>query len=319
MKATALISTLNMEREDWLNWRKKGIGGSDVGAICGISKYKSVIDVYLDKIGQSEEKEQSEAAYWGNALEEVVAQEFTKRTGKKVRRRNTMFQCSEYPFMLANIDREIIGEKAFLECKTVSIYGADDWEGDSIPDSYMLQIQHYMAVLGEDYTHCYIAVLIGGQRFVWKEIKRDQELINYIIDIEKDFWYKVENKILPHVDGTEASEKALNYLYPQAKESEVVLNLNNDIEYAILELDKIKADIKKLEEEKTLRENRIKEYLGECEVAKNDHYIVKWSNVKGRETFDTKRFKIEHPELANNYLKVGEPSRKLNIKSLENK
>ena len=61
MKALTLISTLNMEREDWLDWRRRGIGGSDVGAICGISKYKSPIDVYLDKIGQSEETEQSEA------------------------------------------------------------------------------------------------------------------------------------------------------------------------------------------------------------------------------------------------------------------
>ena len=317
MKALTLISTLNMEREDWLDWRRRGIGGSDVGAICGISKYKSPIDVYLDKIGQSEETEQSEAAYWGNTLEELVSQEFTKRTGKKVRRRNAMFQSSEYPFMLANIDRELIGEKAFLECKTVSVYGAADWEDDKIPDSYMLQVQHYLAVLGEYYTKCYIAVIIGGQRFVWKEIKRDQELIDYIIDIEKDFWYKVENKILPSVDGTEASEKALNYMYPQAKESSDILNLTTDIELAVAELENVKKEINKLEKEKTLKENQIKEFLGINEHGRSENYLVKWSNVKGRETFNTKQFKIDHPELADNYIEPGKPTRRLSIKTIK--
>ncbi|EGO8273418.1 endonuclease, partial [Enterococcus faecalis] len=100
-------STLSMSHQEWLEDRRKGIGGSDVATILGLNQYKSAYQLWLEKTGQVELKDtESEPAYWGNVLEEVVAKEFQERTGKKVRRRNQVFEHSLHPFLRANIDRE---------------------------------------------------------------------------------------------------------------------------------------------------------------------------------------------------------------------
>lgn len=88
--------------------------------------------------------------------------------------------------MVANIDRKIVGQNAILECKTANQYLLKEWEDEEIPASYLLQVQHYLAVTGAD--RGYIAVLVGGQKFIWKEVPRDEELIEMIIQLEKDFW-----------------------------------------------------------------------------------------------------------------------------------
>ena len=174
-------STSEMTHQEWLEDRRKGIGGSDVATVLGLNKYKSVYRLWLEKTGQVEvTSAQSEAAYWGNTLEEVVAEEFSKRTGKKVRRRNRVFEHSKYPFLRANIDRDIVGENAVLECKTANQYLANEWDEDEIPIQYICQVQHYMNVLNLDYV--YFAVLIGGQKFIWKKMELDQELIDMITE-----------------------------------------------------------------------------------------------------------------------------------------
>ena len=116
------ISTKNMSREDWLSLRRTGIGGSDAGAICGLNPYSSPLDVYFNKTGEAPETEDNEAMRQGRDLEEYVARRFTEETGLKVRRSNQMYRSIEHPFMIADIDRLIIGEDAGLECKT-----ANDW------------------------------------------------------------------------------------------------------------------------------------------------------------------------------------------------
>ncbi|HHR2781106.1 TPA: YqaJ viral recombinase family protein, partial [Listeria monocytogenes] len=80
----------------------------------------------------------------------------------------------------------VVGEDAILECKTASAYLAKEWEADEVPATYLVQIQHYLAVTGKN--KAYVAVLIGGNKFIWKEIERDDELINQIIAFELDFW-----------------------------------------------------------------------------------------------------------------------------------
>jgi putative phage-type endonuclease len=180
MKSNVLVNTLNITKDEWLVWRNRGIGGSDVGAIVGLNKWKSALDIYLDKTGRGKEYQENESAYWGNTLEEVVAREFEKRTGKKLKRRNAILQHPEYTFMLANVDRLLIGEKAGFEAKTVSAYGAEEWEGEEIPESYVLQCMHYMIVTG--LKKWYIACLIGGQKFVYKEI--ECAIINLVPVIE---------------------------------------------------------------------------------------------------------------------------------------
>ena len=131
-----LVSTKNLEHSKWLRYRKQGIGGSDAGAICGLNPYRTAIHVYYDKTSDEIEETDNEAMRQGRELEEYVARRFMEATGKKVRRTNFMYQHSKYPWMLADIDRLIVGENAALECKTTSPYMADKWDDDKIPLSY---------------------------------------------------------------------------------------------------------------------------------------------------------------------------------------
>src|SRR5690606_35289427 len=116
----AKILTLDMSREEWLKERKKGIGGSDASVIVGFNPWKSPFELYIEKTSDEVQEIENEATHWGNVLEDVVAEEFSRRTGKKVRRRTQIFKHKEYDWMIVNIDRDVVGERALLECKTTS-------------------------------------------------------------------------------------------------------------------------------------------------------------------------------------------------------
>lgn len=221
--ARVVVDTSNLSYEKWLEYRKTGIGGSDASVVCGINKYKSPIELWMEKTDQLPYQEAGEAAYWGTQLENVVRTEFTKRTGIEVRIVNQLLQSEEYPFMQANLDgiceHPDYGTCIF-EAKTASAYKAAEWE-NSIPAEYMLQVQHYMAVTG--YKGTYIAVLIGGNTFKWKYIERDDEIIEMLINIESDFWDHIINGTPPPIDGSEASTKFLADRFPESTSSQIVL------------------------------------------------------------------------------------------------
>ena len=283
-----------MNKLEWLKERQAGIGGSDVGAILGVNKYKTAFQVYIEKTETiSEVKEQSEAAYWGDQFEDIVAKEFEKRTGKKVRRDRKHYKNSEYPFMVANIDRKVVGENAILECKTANQYLASEWKDDEIPASYLLQVQHYLAVTGSDFG--YIAVLIGGQKFVWKEVPRDEELIKIIVEAEKDFWKKVQDKTPPALDGSSAAEK---YLSEKYKNSEVGKVEELGFEYK----DKLKNFFELKEQKEALEyqikeiENQVKNDLKDAELGIVPGYSISWKNISSNR-LDSKKLKSEYPEV----------------------
>ncbi|WP_392454846.1 YqaJ viral recombinase family protein [Chryseomicrobium aureum] len=299
--AQVLLATKDLSREEWLRARMAGIGGSDVSAIAGLNKYKSPMGVYLDKIGESPiEDITSEAAYFGTLLEDVVAQEFTKRTGMKVRNRFAILQHPKHPYMLANVDRMIVGKKEGLECKTASEYLKGEWEGDEVPTPYLLQIQHYMAVTG--YDAWWIAVLLGGNKFIFKRIERDEEIIEYLIKLEGDFWANhVIKKNPPEFDGSEASTRLLQALYPQA-EPKSEIQLDKTVETLIEARDAYIEDITALETKKKEIENQIKAQMGENEIGHVGSRTVKWSNVTSNR-IDTKTLKAEKPEIYQQYTK----------------
>ncbi len=299
--AQVLLATKDLSREEWLRARMAGIGGSDVSAIAGLNKYKSPMGVYLDKIGESPiEDITSEAAYFGTLLEDVVAQEFTKRTGMKVRNRFAILQHPKHPYMLANVDRMIVGKKEGLECKTASEYLKGEWEGDEVPTPYLLQIQHYMAVTG--YDAWWIAVLLGGNKFIFKRIERDEEIIEYLIKLEGDFWANhVIKRNPPEFDGSEASTRLLQALYPQA-EPKSEIQLDKTVETLIEARDAYIEDITALETKKKEIENQIKAQMGENEIGHVGSRTVKWSNVTSNR-IDTKTLKAERPEIYQQYTK----------------
>ena len=203
-----LVSTLNLDKKEWLKYRKGGIGGSDAGAICGLNPYRTAIQVYSDKRTDEIEEFDNEAMREGRDLEEYVARRFMETTGKKVRRANAMFYDEENPFMFADVDRMIVGENAGLECKTASPFSADKWEDDKIPLSYQIQCYHYMSVMNAD--RWYVAVLIYGTEFKVYCLERDEEMIQNLIQIEKDFWNNhVQAGVIPEPDGSKLADKVL--------------------------------------------------------------------------------------------------------------
>jgi putative phage-type endonuclease len=302
MQAKVLVNTLDMSREEWLEARKKGIGGSDVAAIAGlIPKYKTAMHVYLEKTGQVEKADlQSEAAYWGSKQEPLVAEEFSLRTGLKVKRRNAILQHPEYPWMLANVDRIIVGKREGLECKTTNEFLKDEWSDEQIPAPYILQCQHYMAVTG--YEKWWIAVLIGGNKFKYKPIERDEEIIRYLIDMEKDFWLNhVEKNIPPAFDGSEASSNLLSKLYPVGNENETV-ELPEDAKSLIEIYEEAKAAEKEILERKKEAENKLKALLGEAEIGIALDRTVSWKTVYSSR-LDSKALAKEYPDIYNKYVK----------------
>ncbi|EAF4150302.1 hypothetical protein CW373_10195 [Listeria monocytogenes] len=308
-----LTSIKDMDRTQWLLTRRQGIGGSDAGIIMGLNKYKTAFELWLDKTGQILPDESAgEAAYWGNQMEEVVAKEFEKRTGKKVRRSNMMYQHPEHDFMLANVDRFIVGEDALLECKTASAYLAKEWESDEVPATYLVQIQHYLAVTGK--SKAYVAVLIGGNKFIWKEIERDEELINQIIAFELDFWEtNIKGHVAPTLDGSSAAEKYLKDRFAKSEDKQIILPKTFN-EY-LTERANLERDIKLLETRKKEIDNNIKGHMESAEKALSDNYEVSWKSMTSKRV-DTKKLKEKFSDI---YLTVlmESHSRKFTVKEIK--
>ncbi|EAE3879715.1 YqaJ viral recombinase family protein [Listeria monocytogenes] len=308
-----LTSIKDMDRTQWLLTRRQGIGGSDAGIIMGLNKYKTAFELWLDKTGQILPDESAgEAAYWENQMEEVVAKEFEKRTGKKVRRSNMMYQHPEHDFMLANVDRFIVGEDALLECKTASAYLAKEWESDEVPATYLVQIQHYLAVTGK--SKAYVAVLIGGNKFIWKEIERDEELINQIIAFELDFWEtNIKGHVAPALDGSSAAEKYLKDRFAKSEDKQIILPKTFN-EY-LTERANLERDIKLLETRKKEIDNNIKGHMESAEKALSDNYEVSWKSMTSKRV-DTKKLKEKFSDI---YLTVlmESHSRKFTVKEIK--
>lgn len=294
MEAIVIKNTKNMPREEWLKERQQGIGGSDAAAIAGINPYRTPLQVYFDKTGTAAlEPEQSEAAYWGTVLEDVIAKEFSKRTGFKVQRKNAILKNIRYPFMLANIDREIIDKEqgnGVLECKTASAYLAKKWEDNQLPDEYMLQIQHYLAVTG--YQYAYIAVLIGGQRFDYKRVERDDEIIAQLIQIEGDFWERIQNEDPPEWTGQGKEEEILSQMYPPEGLKEEETELPETVEELCREYQNTAQTAAKYDKKKKELSTLIKGYMKNFSTGYGRNYRVSIQKIE-RTSFDTKAMKLD--------------------------
>lgn len=282
MEALRLVSTKDLEHSDWLEWRKKGIGGSDVAAICSMSRYRSPLAVYLDKIGELPPLEDNEKMKAGRILEPVIAEWFAEETGIKVMKQNAIFQHKQHPFMLANIDRWIPGQNAGLEIKNTGEYSRDDWAGTQAPTEYVLQCNHYMAVTGAE--RWYIAVLIGGWDMQWRIIERDESLINNLITIEKSFWNDhVLSNLPPAVNAQDTD--LLNKMYPASNASKMDIS---EFHYDLIKrLIDTKVTLEKAKDDHEDAKNKVKNVMGENEVAywQNEKFCSWKTNVKGSRVF----------------------------------
>lgn len=306
------------DHEKWLEARALGIGGSDAAVIMGMNPYKSPYKLWLEKTGQAEAPDLSgnQYVYWGTKNESNIADWFQEETGKKVKRLGTL-RSKEYPFMLANVDRTVVGENAGLEIKTAGVRQYRKWKDDEIPDAYYCQCLHYMAVTGADYW--YIAVLLGGNEAKWKRIERNEEDIQHLIMAETDFWKLVETKTPPPVDGSDSCAAALSAQYKGGDPNFSVV-LQPSAEDVIESLENDKAIMDALKKQITEKENRLKALLGNAEEGTTDHYRVLWKTQAGRPSVPLAKIKKQAPDVyqlleEKGCITIGKPSRRFSIKA----
>ncbi|HWQ88883.1 MAG TPA: YqaJ viral recombinase family protein [Desulfitobacteriaceae bacterium] len=297
--AKVLVATQNMPREEWLAWRKKGIGGSDASIACGLNRYKSPVELWLEKTGQVEPQTAGEAAYWGTLLEPLIRLEFAERTGLPIKQEQSLLQHSQYPFMLANLDGIVLDPvhgKCVFEAKTTNAFNSAAWL-DRVQEEYQLQVQHYLAVTS--LAGAYIAVLIGGNQFKWYFIARDEDLIALLIELEVRFWHHVETQTPPPLDGSEASSELLGRLYPQANKKQIILP--DDALPLLSQYEEASAEEKSAAESKNEAVNKLKALLGENESGTLGERIITWKSISS-ERLDTKTIKSDLPEVYAKYL-----------------
>lgn len=230
--ALKLVKTNDLSREQWLDVRKRGIGSSDAAAAVGLNPYKSQLELWMEKTGRTEllpqvdPNDETSPMYWGTLLEPIVAAHYTKRSGNRVRRINAVLQHPNEPWMLANIDREVVAasDVQLLECKTAGINGARLWQ-DGVPEYVQLQVMHQLAVTGKQAAD--VAVLIGGQELRIHRIERDEDLIQRLVELERQFWAYVEQDRQPPADGSDSADLALRCLFPQ--DTGQVIDLSQDL------------------------------------------------------------------------------------------
>lgn len=297
-----------MNKEQWLKERQNYIGGSDAAAVLGISKWKSPLAVYMEKTGEAPHLEPSRAMNMGILLEDLVAQDFTKETGLKVRRKKETIVHPQYDFIRANIDRKIEGKDEGLECKITSTYNKKDWE-DTAPDYYIIQCMVYMAVTG--YKKWWLACWVGFDMFPYYIIEYDAKLANQIIDRLVVFWNEhILKKNPPEVIYSDTN--LLKELYKNGGlESIELIDQKENIE-KFLEITK---QMKVLKDEKELYSNKLKNQLGDHETGSQDNYMVNWKS-QNRITLDSKKLKEEQPEIYSSYSRETK-LRKFDIKEMK--
>lgn len=313
--ALRLVSTKDMQRADWLEIRKQGIGSSDASAAVGLNPYKSRLELWLEKTGRkpADDLAANDAVYWGTVLEPIVALEYSSKTQHKIRRVNAVLQHPSEPFMLANLDREIVNHlqgPGILECKTAGHFAAKHWE-DGVPEWYQLQVLHQLAVTGRKWAD--VAVLIGGQAFRVYRIERDEEMIDNLIRLEREFWQLVESDTQPPADGSESSARALACLYPQ--DNGATLDCSNDPDMnslfgQLVDARTLQKDAAAMEE---AAQQQIKDRMGEATVALFSGGKVTWKRSKDSEVVDYKRLLSDYPELTLQYGMTRPGSRRFTI------
>ena len=304
------ISLSGVDNTGWLRLRKSGIGGSDAGAICGVNPFSNAMKVFKDKTSEEIEEQDNEAIRIGHDLEDYVAQRFMEATGLKVRKSNFMYRSKEHPYMIADVDRLVVGEDAGLECKTANAFQAGKWKEGQIPPHYLIQCLHYMAVTGK--REWYIAVVILGSGFQYQKITWDDHVIQTLITIEEAFWNQhVIPRVMPEPDGSKACDEVLAKYYHSARKNSVVPLVGFDEKLERREA--LLKTIWELEQEQKQIEQEIKCFMQDNELAVNEKYRISWTNVDTTK-LDTKRMKEERPEVYRDFARTT-TSRRFTIKA----
>lgn len=294
-------------RTAWLEWRRGGIGASEIAAVCGRSPWASPLSVYLRKRGEiPDDGPPTEAMRLGLALEDLVADEFHLQTGLYVAGRQAWCQHPDFEWARATVDGFAVeafdGERAdalgVFESKTTG----DLSRFDPLPDYVALQVQWQMFVTGE--TNAWLAVLGGGYRLsvLVVEVARDDAAIEAMVTAGAEFWRRVESGEPPTVETYFPGDAAdLAAAFPEPEPGSVV-DLDDDGAQLVEDLRTYRAAAKRLDNDVTRAENAVKALLGDNEAGAWDgKTVVTWRPVESSRV-DTKRLRSEEPDLAERFL-----------------
>ena len=316
--ALRLIKTTDLNRDQWLDIRRSGIGSSDAAAAVGLNPYKSQLELWMEKTGrggalpQVDPNDEASPMYWGTLLEPIVAAHYTKRTGNRVRKVNAVLQHPQHPWMLANLDREVMGspEVAILECKTAGLNGARLWK-EGVPEYVHLQVMHQLAVTGKQAAD--VAVLICGQELQVHRIERDEEMIAQLIDLERAFWRYVELDQQPPADGSESADMALRCLYPRDSGQVLDLSMETDMSAAFSDLLAVRQVLANNEELESQLKQRIQQRMGDATRAVFETGEVSWKRSKDGVSLDVAKLLKDQPNLMSSYAQLKPGSRRFLI------
>ena len=330
-KPEVVVETENLSREEWLQYRRQGIGGSDVAAIMGVSPFCTKRDLYYDKVGikpaMDEEESNWVAKEVGHRLEDLVAEIFSRKTGLTVFPIRKMFRHPLYPFMLADVDffiRFPDGSIGILECKTTNYNCQSKWENDSVPINYEYQGRHYMSVM--NINKVYFACLYGNNEdeFIIRCMERDLELEEEFIAEEEFFWEENVAKRIepPYVEKPDLVLESIRKHFGSADKDADEIKLSRKHLAGIQNYMELKKKKSQLDSEARKLEERMKEsymeIIEELGVScsgilrdGNTEYIVTY-NPSYRTTIDKKsleRLKIHHPDVYDDYVSTTESRR----------
>jgi putative phage-type endonuclease len=306
-----LVARAGMPEHEFLALRQTGLGGSDIAALLGMDKYSSPWKLYLEKRGEiphdlPREPFLERAAYWGHKHETDIADAFSEIHGLRTRRIGTIRNMHR-PWMIANLDRQVIGcpdGPCPLECKNRSLRKAGEWgesgDPDGVPDREALQSLWYLAVTG--YRHVHVAVLINGNDDRYYRLERDEKLLGDLVAMAGGFWQRVQKGDPPPIDGSEAVTELLRDLWDGA-EGAVRIVSPAEAGPLFAARRQLKEQIDELETEVAEVENRLREALGDSEIAlaPDGGQLYTW---KRNGQFSAKRFKQAYPELAEKYVRL---------------
>jgi putative phage-type endonuclease len=302
--------------------RTKYIGGSDIGAILGLSRFRSPLEVWMEKTGKEIKKLDSLPLRFGSFAEEFVASEYSRATGFKLVHDESIYVHPEHSFMSAHIDRFVLqasdpAPSRILECKTANPFASSDWGdagSDQVPMSYLCQCIWYMAITNINQID--LAVLFGNSDFRIYEITRDHELENVLLQKAILFWNEYVVKDLP---PPVTSEQDCQALFSKGDPQKSVEALAETLELT-KRLGLLNSEIDVLETEVSTIKQNIMNQMGVAEtLAYQGKVLATWKAPKPSFRLDSKRFELEHPEIASQYKIAVQNSRRLVIKAIDQK
>ncbi|WNK21211.1 YqaJ viral recombinase family protein [Halomonas piscis] len=318
--ARRLVDTRALDRSAWLNIRQGGIGSSDAAAAIGLHPYKSQLELWLEKTGRQpgmtepdKEAQLTSPLHWGQVLEPIVADHYAKHTGYRVQRVNAILQHTKYRWMMANLDREVVGnaDVEVLECKTAGVHGARLWK-DGVPEYVQVQVMHQLAVTGQQVAD--VAVLLGGHELQIHRIERDEAMIEQLIALERQFWDCVEQDIPPQANGTESDDRALRQLFPRDDGEILDFTEDGELSQAFAALQQVRQQLDTAKKQEAKLKHRLQQAMGTATQATFPSGSLSWKQSKPSTRLDAKRLQQEHPEICADYLRTVPGSRRFVVR-----